>query len=414
VTKLEDGFESLSRVRTPDVWVDALEREPRPAPEGPSGPRRLLVAAAALVIFVAGFVFVTSTFDRSEREPGSSIGTSAPTPTPTPTPTETPSSSASMPAPAGPVTPVIALPGASTSIAAGPDGIVFVSARTDAGDRVVLRWDPTTDDVLQSDPIPGSQLVSAGGALWAAGDDGRDPAGTPHAAAVYRLDPDTLGIDRTVDLPSVPGVVAAGPDGSVWVGVDGQLIVLDGGTGDVVERLDVQGEPRLLAIDPSGAHVYVVTEAPAGRDGDLLLELDTAAGTPIASTGVGVRELGGPSSIAATDAGVWVSAPTGMMAHASLLTEGTLAEVDAGTIGDATSGSNGQVLSIAGHVVWLSDLSGMTCLDPTTGDVRDTFETPPRDAALIGRQVIDTPAGLLMDGSPYLLRLHPPAPCGAG
>jgi outer membrane protein assembly factor BamB len=419
VPKLEDAFASLSRVRTPDVWSDAREREPRAAPPAPSGPRRFAIAAAALAIFVAGFLFATSTFDRSGREPATSVTTSAPSPTPTPSgASPTPSAASPTPTPslpggAGPITPVVALPGTSTSIASGAGGVVFVSARTDGGDRVVLRWDPSTQDVLRSEPIPGTQIVDAGGALWAAGDDGGDPSGTPNAAAVYRIDPATLAVVRTVDLPSVPGVIGAAPDGSIWVGVDGQLLVLDAASGAIVNRFDVDGSPMLLAFDPSGAHAYVVTDAPAGRDGDLLLELDPSTGERIASSAVGVRELNGPSSLTATDAGVWVGFPTGMMGHASLLAEGTLREVDATLAADATSGSNGLTLSAAGGVVWLSDNGAVKCFDPGTGALRDAFETPTRNADLIGRRVVATAAGLLMDGSPYLLRLDPPAACGA-
>jgi hypothetical protein len=410
VPKLEDGFESLSRVRAPDVWAEALQREPRPEPTGPSGPRRFVVAAVALAVFLGGFLFVTSTFDRTDQKPGSSESSSV---TPTGTPTSTPSEpTTSLPHPAGPITPLLALPGRSTSIAADPGGPVFVSARAETGERTILRWDPATDDVLRSDPIPGSQIAFASGWLWATGDDGRDPSGTPHAPTVYRLDPATLGVAQTVDLPSVPGVIGAAPDGAVWVGVGGQLVVLDASTGAVLDRFDIEGTPTLLAFDPSGAHAYVVTDAPAGRDGDLLVEIDPDTGDQIATAAVGVRELNGPSSLAATNAGVWVNAPTGTMAHVSLLAEGTLQEVEATQTQDATSGSNGQTISSAAGVVWLSDLGGVRCFDPETAALRDAFDTSTEKAALVGRGVVETSAGLLMDGSPYVLRLDPPAACG--
>jgi hypothetical protein len=411
VPKVEDAFRSLSRIRAPDLWDEVLAREPRLTPEGPSRIGRLAVAAVALAVFVGGFVVVATTFDRGDGEPASSVTTATPTAISTATQgPPSPPASRALPAAAGPIAPVLPLPGTSTSIAEGSDGIVFVSAPAGAA-RVVLRWDPSTDDLIQSEPLPGTQVVFAGGSVWAVGDHGRDASGTADAAAAYRLDPDSLAVAQTVDLPSVPGAVSPGPNETVWVGVEGEVMVLAGATGDVAARYDVEGTPTLLAVDPSGAHAYVVTDALAGRDGSLLIELDTATGAVIASAAVGVHELNGPTSLAATERGVWVDSPTGTAAHASLLAEGTLREVDAGRIADATMGSNAQAISAAGGAVWIADLGGMKCLDPASGALRDSFDIPTDDADLMGRSVVETSAGLLLDGSRYVLRLTPPAGC---
>jgi hypothetical protein len=62
VRKLEDWFSSLARVDRPDVLPEVLAREPRSAPGGPSRPRRVAIAMAALAVFLVAFAFVITSF----------------------------------------------------------------------------------------------------------------------------------------------------------------------------------------------------------------------------------------------------------------------------------------------------------------------------------------------------------------
>ncbi|MGZ4125516.1 MAG: hypothetical protein ACXVQU_08185 [Actinomycetota bacterium] len=512
--KLDDGFSSLARVDTPDVWSDVLEREPRSAPSGPSRPRRLAIAAAALAVFVAAFAFVTTSFGqrsspratptgfRSTSVPGSHMAptwlsdeaatmaaangdaspssaqwvltdadTAAPAvglengdpglevylvvmrgdfiayqakaPAGASLPRGTvmtftadassrtitdwgvsdvvpqipglqplalersPTPGPSLPAGNRFVRPVLALPGTSTAIAPSSDGSIYISVSTAAGPRIVERWDPATGDVVRSGLIPGMQLVVSNGAVWASG--GVPPSwDAPSAPALYRLDPASLAVVQTVDLPSAPAAFSVAPDGSLWVGVKGGIIIVDGSTGAIQRSFEVRGTPKLFAFDPSGAHAYVSTDAPSGQDSDLLIELDATTGGVVASGSAGIHELDGPTSMAATDRGVWVTEPTGMMASASFLAEGTLRRS-----GDHShEGSNGLTVTIAGGVVWLTDLR-VSCLDPATGRRRAQFDLSTGGSDLQGRSVIDSPAGLLMDGADYVLRLDPPPACSA-
>jgi hypothetical protein len=304
------------------------------------------------------------------------------------------------------VRPVLALPGTSTAIAPSSDGSVYVSVSTAAGLRIVERWDPATGDVVRSGVIPGTQLVVAGDAVWASG--GVPPSwDAPSAPALYRLDPASLAVMETVELPSAPAAFSVAPDGSLWVGVQGGIILVDGSTGTMQRTFEVPGTPKLFAFDPSDAHAYVSTDAPAGRDSDLLIELDAATGRVVASGSAGIRELLGPTSMAATDQGVWVTEPTGMMASAAFLAEGTMRRSD----DDSNGGSNGLTVTIAGGAVWLTDLR-VSCLDPATGRRRAQFDLSTGGSDLQGRSVIESPAGLLMDGADYVLSFDPPAACG--
>ena len=77
MTKLDDGFASLARVRTPDVWSDVVTREPGPPPDGPSPVGRLAVVALALAVFVGGFSYLATTFDAARTPAGSNTTPSA-------------------------------------------------------------------------------------------------------------------------------------------------------------------------------------------------------------------------------------------------------------------------------------------------------------------------------------------------
>lgn len=70
---LDDRFRLLSRTRAPDLWSDIEGREPRAARD-PVMSRRVLAAAVAFVVAVAGIGFAALTFGGSERQ--MSTGTS--------------------------------------------------------------------------------------------------------------------------------------------------------------------------------------------------------------------------------------------------------------------------------------------------------------------------------------------------
>lgn len=70
--ELRDRFESLSRVRVPDLWPEIEGREPGRGVE-PSSARRVLVAVVAFVVAIAGIGFAAISFGGSER-PSESAG----------------------------------------------------------------------------------------------------------------------------------------------------------------------------------------------------------------------------------------------------------------------------------------------------------------------------------------------------
>jgi WD40-like Beta Propeller Repeat len=71
--ELRDRFESLSRVRGPDLWLEIEGREPDRVVE-PSSARRVLVALVAFVVSIAGVGFAAISFGGSERPSTSAAG----------------------------------------------------------------------------------------------------------------------------------------------------------------------------------------------------------------------------------------------------------------------------------------------------------------------------------------------------
>lgn len=354
----------------------------------------VLVAFALAGVGVALAVRAITAREASSGAPPSEV------PAPSPTPRTLPESS-------GPVSAVLALPGTASSIVAAPNGILYISVVPGADPREILRWDSSGGGVVESAAIPGAErgveIAFAGGSLWAAwGED------------LYRMDPSSLRIVQQVALPSVPGALAASPDGGLWIGVRGDLLILDPSSGETMRTIPVQGTPELLSFDPTGSHAYVETDARAGRDGKLLVELDAVSGEQIASAAVGFQELGGASSIAATSMGVWLSEPSGMMGAASFLPEGTLRGGHLLGPGEWAPGTNAVAVSVADGTLWVSDQGGgtLSCVDPATGNILDRFMMTRSNADLYGRLVTQSGSALFMDGSRYVLRLDAPAACG--
>jgi len=78
MTKLDEGFEGLGRTRTPDLWLDIDQREPRASVhQGPTGIRRIATVVLAISIAIAGIGFAVAAFDRGSPQPAN---TSSPAP----------------------------------------------------------------------------------------------------------------------------------------------------------------------------------------------------------------------------------------------------------------------------------------------------------------------------------------------
>jgi photosystem II stability/assembly factor-like uncharacterized protein len=258
---------------------------------------------------------------------------------------------------------VLPLPGPVTAVAPGENGIIFASYLPHPnGDRqVIVRFDPATGAVERSRPIPGAQggvdrLAATGETLWASAGPRR---------ILYRLDARNLDVRERLAMPGPTGPLAAVPAG-LWTAAGRSIVLLDPETGEVITSVTFRGRVELLVADPTDQRLYASTTAPVRHDATPILELDATTGEILARAWRCCADLNGPSGLSATILGVWVTAPTGMMASLAFLRDADLHQVALFKPG----GSNGLTAYAARGLLWVTDLlGGYYCADATTGRV---------------------------------------------
>jgi hypothetical protein len=306
---------------------------------------------------------------------------------------------------------ILPLPGPVTAIAPGEDGIVYASYLPHPnGDRqVIVRLDPATGAVERSAPIPGGQggvdrLAEAGGSLWAStGSEAARPG-----RILYRLDGRTLDVLERLRMPGPTGPLAAVPAG-LWASAGKRIVLLDTETRATTRIVTFRGRVQLMDADPSRRRLYVSTSAPVRDDATPILELDATTGQVLARDWQCCADLNGPSGLSATRHGVWVTAPTGMMASLTFLREGDLHR--AATF--APGGSNGLAAYAARGLLWVVDLlGGYSCADVATGKVLGHVGI--KDAPSGISNVVSFPSGLYVGAFDGLARIHPGPECSGG
>lgn len=233
MTKIDEGFASLGRTRTPDLWRDIEGREPRNEAGGPSGLKRLGVVALALVIAAAGIGLVVIRFGSSDRKPVTA-----------------------------PRNGRIAF----TAIGSGGDIPQIYSANADGSDRVQLTSDPTTKGSLAWSPDGGALAFVAGSAS-----DGPesvrliDPAGTNDRTLCTGC---VTTFQRRGDQPAevlpASGVLRWSPDGRTLAAPSAQndrdgLALIDAASGSVT-FVPTAGTAEGLSWDPTGGRLAIETE----------------------------------------------------------------------------------------------------------------------------------------------------------
>lgn len=310
------------------------------------------------------------------------------------------------------VSAALRLPRSVTALTAGPDGVLYgaYAKQINGGEQQVVRFDPSTGAEATSSTIQGGaagddRLAFAGRSLWAAGGD---PFRTASSRVLYEMDPTTLAVRAKVEMPAPP-IALASVTAGLWVAAGKHLVLLDPSTGTIRETVTFPGVVRNLVSDPNGGRLYVSTDAPVRHDTTPLLELDAWTGAAIARTWQGYADLNGVAGLAATDEGVWVTVPTGMMATLFFLRAGELEKTSTYEPG----GSNGLQAFVADGALWAANLEGgYTCADPATGAVHGYVGisgTPTGTS-----RVVATPSGLFVGGGGGIDRIVPPPACLAG
>ena len=143
-----------------------------------------------------------------------------------------------------------------STIAAGPEGVWFLSWQS----RSVMQIDPRKNRVAQTIPIVSdflSGIAVGAGAVWVT---------SPEDGLLWRIEPGPQPIARSIDVGVGVNYVAFG-DGAVWTGnwMDGTVSRIDPRTNTVTTKVAV-GAPQALAAGAGSAWVSV---AAGTKDGNL-------------------------------------------------------------------------------------------------------------------------------------------------
>jgi outer membrane protein assembly factor BamB len=244
------------------------------------------------------------------------------------------------------------------------------------GDGSLVRIDPASGAVLKttpySPPVIGRPVVVANTVwvVWSYG--GGD-------IVLRGYDASTLAQVASVPVPAIggvssqaQGVLAAGPDGKLYVAAGYTVATVNPASRQVTHRIYLTaGRAGSVAVSPDGSQVYV------GTDSFQLLTYDLATGRQTASS----RMLaGGIGNLLTTAGGVWGTTGTGMSEWVWFAPGGDL--IRSFRVSQGAGGGLASLPSYSGGVVWVGGSHELVCASPVTG--RALARTPiPTDHSIV-------------------------------
>ncbi len=283
-------------------------------------------------------------------------------------------------------------------------------------DGSLARIDPATGAILQTAPYSPpvfSRPVVVGNTVWVVWSYGGGEI------VLRGYDTRTLAQVASVPVPAIggvsnlaQGVLAAGPDGKLYVAAGDTVATVDPAARQVTHRINLTaGQASSVAVSPDGSKLYVGV-APSGSF--QLLVYDVATGVQASSSQMSV---GGAGNLVATDGGVWGTTGTGMSEWVWFAPGGDLTRSFRVSQGAGAGFSSVPVYS--GGVVWVGGSHELICASPATGHA--LARTPiPTDHGIV--EYFDSPT-VLSSGRAYALyqdnaahlagvaSLTPPAAC---
>jgi len=271
---------------------------------------------------------------------------------------------------------VIRTRGSAQQLVAGDQAIYGLSVPKDADDATsvsVFRYDIATRRLRRGTALADADAIAmADGRLWVAA--GGPEGGPSH---LYGLNPRTLAVEGGESLGVTSlfspyyAQLAAVPSGILWLGVGEDLYGLDPRTGQVDSEIVVGSEIDSLAADPAGRYLYIATQT--STTPLVVQERDARSGALLRQRSVPQAIAGG--SVSATSGGVWVSYRTGMAGTSERLDADSLNRTAppasvSNTIGTTYYQIMGTWVSVSDGVGWVTSISGISCVDPTTSRVR--------------------------------------------
>jgi outer membrane protein assembly factor BamB len=231
-------------------------------------------------------------------------------------------------------------------------------------------------------------------------------------------DAGTLARVATVPVPAIggvssqaAGVLAAGPDGKLYVAAGDTVATVDPAAGQVTHRIYLTaGRATSVAVAPDGSKLYVGV-APSGSF--RLLTYDLATGRLAASS----RMSASGGNLLATPGGVWGTTGSGMSEWVWFAPGGDLAK--SFRVSQGAGGGLVSLPSYSGGVVWVGGTHELVCASPATGHALARTSIPADHNSV---EYFDSPV-VLSSGHAYALyqdeaaqlagvaSLTPPAAC---
>jgi len=384
--------------------------------------RRWASALAALsVVAIAGATVGIATVANSHHS-------NTPASNGTPTSSASVSSSSSSPSPSERVTSVP--PGAPLRVANGIWGAELLNRQsfdqeslTGSGDSLyafghgtLSRIDPASGNIRQSvpysAPVPGRPVV-VGNTVWVVWSYGGGDI------FLRGYDARTLAHVASVEVPAIggvagssAGVLAAGPDGKLYVAAGQTIAAVSPASRQVTHRIFMTaGRASSVAVSPDGRTLYAgIGSASSFR----LLIYDAGTGRLLNLSAMPGGEGG---NLVATSGGVWGTAGAGMSEWVWFAPGGDLTRSSRVTQG--AGGGLASLPSVSGGAVWIGGSHELICASPATGRAL-ARTTIPADHSVVEYFASPTVLG---NGHAYALyqdehaqlsgvaRLTPPAAC---
>ncbi len=281
-----------------------------------------------------------------------------------------------------------------------------------AGSGSLARIDPATGATLQTtpynQPVTGRPVI-VGNTVWVVATyNGGD-------IVLHGYDSQTLAQVASVPVPAIggvsgqsAGVLAAAPDGKLYVAAGDTVAIVDPASRAVTHRIYLTGiQASSVAVSPDGSKLYV------GTGSFRLMVYDAATERQVSSS----RMSASGGNLIATDGGVWGTTGNGMSEWVWFAPGGDLAR--SFRVSQGAGGGLSSLPSYSGGVVWVGGTHELVCASPATGHVLARTPIPTDHGAV---EYFDSPT-VLSSGHAYAIyqdqgaqlagvaSLTPPAAC---
>ncbi len=401
-------------VSEPRLGRKSRGREPRPRRLGLSRAWAPALAAAAVIVIAgasAGIAVLANSHHTppasSGGAPASSVSSSSAIPTPTSSQTAPAATIGGLPWGAALIDHQDLVQGTLVSA----DGSLYAIGNNSTLDRI----DPATGAVVASAPAnmaAWNPPVVVGNTVWMVSSDNGG------SVVLQGYNARTLARSSSLPVPAIggvstggQGVLAAGPDGNLYVAAGETIAVVNPATGQEVHRVQVlAGKASSVAVSPDGSKLYVgINASTAFRLVVFNLSSDTIINESTLS--------GGGGNLVATSGGVWGTTGSGHSEWVWFAPSGNLGH--AVRVGLGAGGGWSSYPSYSGGVVWVGGSGNLVCASPMTGQVLAKADIPPDHGGVA--QYLASP--VVANGQAYsyyqtdasqqsgLARVTPPSAC---